>query len=138
MHSLLSGYRARTQFRHTTPNRLRLSARFGLRARLSQLSVTWKRSSSCDITIILSSCIRSLQSRGRPSTTDYNTLSIVVHHLSYLMLLQWVILEPSGPLENLAAVRFSSPVRVRSLRIFPTGARPFKQNEDIIACVCFS
>ena len=51
------------------------------------------------------------------------------------MLLQWVQLEPLGPLANLAAVRFSSPVRVRSLKIFPTGARPFNQQNDIIAYV---
>ncbi|EJD01547.1 uncharacterized protein FOMMEDRAFT_90409 [Fomitiporia mediterranea MF3/22] len=48
------------------------------------------------------------------------------------MLLQWVVLEPQGP-GNLASVRFSCPVRVYSLRIFPTGARPFKLQEDIVA-----
>ncbi|KAI5116623.1 hypothetical protein M0805_007794 [Coniferiporia weirii] len=49
------------------------------------------------------------------------------------MLLQWVVLEPLGPTQNLSAVRFSSPVRIRSLRIFPTGARPFKLQDDIVA-----
>ena len=51
-----------------------------------------------------------------------------------MVLLQWVVLEPQGP-GSIAAVRFSSPVRVRSLRIFPTGARPFKLQEDIVAFV---
>ncbi|KAL5530102.1 hypothetical protein ACEPAF_6359 [Sanghuangporus sanghuang] len=49
-----------------------------------------------------------------------------------MVLLQWVVLEPQGP-GSIAAVRFSSPVRVRSLRIFPTGAHPFKLKEDIVA-----
>ena len=46
------------------------------------------------------------------------------------MLLQWCTLEPSEK-GGLAAIRFSSPVRVRSIRIFPTGARPFSQCPDI-------
>lgn len=50
-----------------------------------------------------------------------------------MMLLQWMILEPSGPSKNLAAVRFSVPVQIRSLRIFPTGARPFKLLGDAVA-----
>ncbi|OBZ70476.1 hypothetical protein A0H81_09740 [Grifola frondosa] len=48
------------------------------------------------------------------------------------MLLQWCMLEPSGP-GNLAAIRFSSPVRVQSIRIFPTNAQPFAQQPGIVA-----
>ena len=50
------------------------------------------------------------------------------------MLLQWCTLEPSGD-GNLAAIRFSSPVRLRSIRIFPKDARPFAQREDVVRCV---
>lgn len=46
-------------------------------------------------------------------------------------LLQWCILEPYGP-SNLAAIRFASPVSVKSLVIFPTGARPFAQSPDVV------
>ncbi|KAI0797020.1 hypothetical protein C8Q75DRAFT_710409 [Abortiporus biennis] len=46
------------------------------------------------------------------------------------VLLQWCSLEPQGP-SNLAAIRFNSPVRVHSIIIYPSGARPFSQNEDI-------
>ncbi|CCM00431.1 uncharacterized protein FIBRA_02463 [Fibroporia radiculosa] len=48
------------------------------------------------------------------------------------MLLHWCTLEPSG-VGNLAAIRFSSPVRVQSIRIFPTGAQPFAQHPEIIS-----
>ncbi|KAA1473391.1 hypothetical protein DENSPDRAFT_902536 [Dentipellis sp. KUC8613] len=46
------------------------------------------------------------------------------------MLLQWCTLEPTGP-SSLAAIRFSSPVRVRSIRLFPKHAQPFAQHPDI-------
>ncbi|KAI6034597.1 hypothetical protein BKA83DRAFT_4192223 [Pisolithus microcarpus] len=48
------------------------------------------------------------------------------------MLLQWCNLTPYGT-SKLAAIRFASPCRVRSVRIFPTGARPFAAAPDIIA-----
>ncbi|TFK90885.1 hypothetical protein K466DRAFT_483964 [Polyporus arcularius HHB13444] len=47
-----------------------------------------------------------------------------------MMLLQWCTLEPSEK-DGLAAIRFSAPVRVQSIRIFPTNARPFAQCPDI-------
>ena len=50
------------------------------------------------------------------------------------MLLEWCTLEPSGS-SNLAAVRFNSPVRVKTIRIFPTGTQPFAQCPDVVACV---
>jgi hypothetical protein len=49
------------------------------------------------------------------------------------MLLEWCTLEPSGS-SNIAAIRFSSPVRVKSIRIFPTDFQPFAQCPDILAC----
>jgi len=48
------------------------------------------------------------------------------------MLLHWSTLNPAGP-SNIAALRFSSPVRVRSLSIFPKGARPFAQQPVIVS-----
>ncbi|THH33535.1 hypothetical protein EUX98_g698 [Antrodiella citrinella] len=48
------------------------------------------------------------------------------------MLLQWCVLEPHGP-GSLAAIRFSSPVRVQSISIFPTDSQPFAGNAEIIA-----
>ncbi|KAI0920982.1 hypothetical protein AcV7_002972 [Taiwanofungus camphoratus] len=48
------------------------------------------------------------------------------------MLLQWCALEPTGE-ANLAAIRFSSPVRVQSIKIFPANARPFAQHPEIIS-----
>ncbi|KZT05628.1 uncharacterized protein LAESUDRAFT_655713 [Laetiporus sulphureus 93-53] len=48
------------------------------------------------------------------------------------MLLQWCTVEPTGA-GNLAAIRFSSPVRVQSIKIFPTGMQPFAQHPDIIS-----
>jgi hypothetical protein len=48
------------------------------------------------------------------------------------MLLLWCTLQPAGP-SNIAAVRFNSPVRLRSLRIFPTDAPPFAQCPEILA-----
>jgi hypothetical protein len=53
------------------------------------------------------------------------------------MLLHWCTLKPSGP-SNLAAVRFTSPVRLHSIRIFPTNARPFAQCPEVIAYVALS
>jgi hypothetical protein len=48
------------------------------------------------------------------------------------MLLHWSTLHPAGP-SNLAALRFSSPVRVRSLRIFPKDAHPFVEQPEIVS-----
>ncbi|KAF8461826.1 hypothetical protein DFH94DRAFT_788963 [Russula ochroleuca] len=48
------------------------------------------------------------------------------------MLLHWCTLHPAGP-SNLAALRFSSPVRVRSLRIFPKDALPFAEQPEIVS-----
>ena len=53
-----------------------------------------------------------------------------------MALLHWSTLEPHLP-SNLAAVRFAAPIRVSSLRIFPSGARPFAQVSDIIALAAF-
>ncbi|PFH51340.1 hypothetical protein AMATHDRAFT_142962 [Amanita thiersii Skay4041] len=49
-----------------------------------------------------------------------------------MVLLHWSTLQPSSS-SNIAAVRFAAPVRVTSLRIFPTGAQPFAQHPHIIA-----
>ncbi|EGO02113.1 hypothetical protein SERLA73DRAFT_48373 [Serpula lacrymans var. lacrymans S7.3] len=49
-----------------------------------------------------------------------------------MRLLHWCTLEPAGP-SNLAAIRFSSPSRVQSIRIFPTNAIPFSQCPEVIA-----
>ncbi|KAF8638616.1 hypothetical protein AX17_002157 [Amanita inopinata Kibby_2008] len=48
-------------------------------------------------------------------------------------LLHWSTLQPS-PSSDIAAVRFAAPIRVSSLSIFPTGARPFSQSPEIVAC----
>ncbi|KAG1881402.1 hypothetical protein C8R48DRAFT_1862 [Suillus tomentosus] len=48
------------------------------------------------------------------------------------MLLQWCTLSPAGP-SKLSAIRFSSPSRVHSIKIFPTDVQPFDQCPDIIA-----
>lgn len=53
------------------------------------------------------------------------------------MLLQWCTLEPHGP-GNLAAIRFSSPVRIQSISIFPTDSQPFAGNSETVACVISS
>ncbi|RPD66817.1 hypothetical protein L226DRAFT_453413 [Lentinus tigrinus ALCF2SS1-7] len=49
-----------------------------------------------------------------------------------MVLLQWCTLEPSGK-GGLAAIRFSSPVHVKSIRIFPTDAKPFSQCPDVVS-----
>ena len=46
------------------------------------------------------------------------------------MLLHWATLQPQGP-SNLAAIRFSSPVIVHKLRIFPFGERLFENEPSI-------
>ncbi|CAL1700381.1 unnamed protein product [Somion occarium] len=47
-------------------------------------------------------------------------------------LLQWCTLEPQG-ISGLAAVRFPTPVRVQTISIFPTDARPFLLSPDVVA-----
>lgn len=49
-----------------------------------------------------------------------------------MVLLQWAVVEP---VHGMAAIRFVRPVRIESVRVFPTGARPFQQCEDVIAYV---
>ncbi|KAJ3516816.1 hypothetical protein NLJ89_g881 [Agrocybe chaxingu] len=48
-------------------------------------------------------------------------------------LLQWCELRPEGPSGDIAAVLFPQPVRVSSIRIFPTGAQPFSQSPTTVA-----
>ncbi|EKM59767.1 uncharacterized protein PHACADRAFT_170376 [Phanerochaete carnosa HHB-10118-sp] len=48
------------------------------------------------------------------------------------MLLHWCTLEPAGS-SNLAAIRFTSPVRIHSISIFPTDDKPFTQDPNIIS-----
>ncbi|KAG6331216.1 hypothetical protein ID866_7871 [Astraeus odoratus] len=48
------------------------------------------------------------------------------------MLLQWCNLTPYGS-SKLAAIRFASPCRVHSVKIFPTDARPFVAAPDVVA-----
>jgi len=50
-------------------------------------------------------------------------------------LLQWCHLQPQGPTSDIAAVLFPEPVRVSSLRVFPSGAQPFSQSPETIAYV---
>ena len=54
---------------------------------------------------------------------------------TFIMLLQWAILTPQGPKADLAAVIFAKPVQVSSIRIFPTGAKPFAKCSEIVAYV---
>lgn len=49
-------------------------------------------------------------------------------------LLHWCTVQPQGS-DPLAAVRFSAPVRISSIRIFPAGAHPFANAPDIVAYV---
>jgi hypothetical protein len=52
------------------------------------------------------------------------------------MLLHYCTLEPSS---DLAAIRFTSAVHVHSIRVFPTGARPFAGNTELTAyAACFA
>ncbi|KAF9266285.1 hypothetical protein L218DRAFT_897341 [Marasmius fiardii PR-910] len=49
-----------------------------------------------------------------------------------MKLLHWSTLSPQGP-SALSAIRFSSPLRVSLIRIFPSGAQPFDLCPDLIA-----
>jgi hypothetical protein len=61
-------------------------------------------------------------------------VTVTASTLLLAMLLHWSTLVPEGP-DGLAAIRFTGPVRIRSLSIFPTGARPFANSPDIVAYV---
>ncbi|KAF9534121.1 hypothetical protein CPB83DRAFT_902092 [Crepidotus variabilis] len=50
-----------------------------------------------------------------------------------MVLLQWCQLRPQGPIGNIAAVFFTKPVQVSSIRIFPTGGQPFIKAPEIVA-----
>ncbi|THV08220.1 hypothetical protein K435DRAFT_3799 [Dendrothele bispora CBS 962.96] len=49
-----------------------------------------------------------------------------------MKLLHWCTLEPQRP-SGLAAIRFTAPVRVSKIRVFPNGAQPFAQCPDVVA-----
>ncbi|KAG7097369.1 hypothetical protein E1B28_004719 [Marasmius oreades] len=49
-----------------------------------------------------------------------------------LKLLHWSTLSPQGP-SGLSAIRFSVPIRVSVIRIFPSGVQPFDLCPDVIA-----
>ncbi|KAI0751135.1 hypothetical protein C8Q80DRAFT_554820 [Daedaleopsis nitida] len=49
-----------------------------------------------------------------------------------MVLLQWCTLEPSEQ-GGLAAIRFSCPVRVQSIRIFPVDTKPFAQCPEVVS-----
>jgi len=56
---------------------------------------------------------------------------------SFLMkLLHWCTLQPKSS-SGLAAIRFTAPVRVSKIRVFPNGARPFVQCPDIVAYAAY-
>ncbi|KAJ3772145.1 hypothetical protein FB446DRAFT_64835 [Lentinula raphanica] len=48
-----------------------------------------------------------------------------------MKLLHWCTVVPEGP-SSLAAIRFAKPVRVKCIRIFPSGGKPFEQCPDIV------
>ncbi|PPR02660.1 hypothetical protein CVT24_002143 [Panaeolus cyanescens] len=50
-----------------------------------------------------------------------------------MKLLKWCQLSPEPEQNGLSAILFPSPVRIYSIRIFPTGSQPFAQAPDIIA-----
>lgn len=52
------------------------------------------------------------------------------------MLLHWCNLVPEGS-SSLSAIRFTEPVRVRCIRIFPSEAVPFSQIPEAIAYVVY-
>ncbi|KAF8076742.1 hypothetical protein FPV67DRAFT_1472518 [Lyophyllum atratum] len=47
-------------------------------------------------------------------------------------LLHWCTVKPEGH-SSLAAVRFTAPVRISSIRIFPAGAQPFANAPEVVA-----
>ncbi|KAF7352388.1 hypothetical protein MVEN_01203100 [Mycena venus] len=65
------------------------------------------------------------------SRNTYTTLS---RSLVLMVLLHWCTLVPEGE-SSLAAIRFTAPIRVSFIRVFPTGARPFAQHSpELVAC----
>ncbi|TFK25945.1 hypothetical protein FA15DRAFT_319512 [Coprinopsis marcescibilis] len=49
-----------------------------------------------------------------------------------MSLLHCASLSPQGP-SNLAAIRFSAPIRISFLRVYPKGSTPFQQAPDVVA-----
>ncbi|KAF4601365.1 hypothetical protein EYR38_006018 [Pleurotus pulmonarius] len=49
-----------------------------------------------------------------------------------MRLLHWSNLQPTGP-DNLAVIRFTQPIVVQSLRIYPKNATPFQKCPDVLA-----
>ncbi|KAJ6515411.1 hypothetical protein C8R45DRAFT_208402 [Mycena sanguinolenta] len=50
-----------------------------------------------------------------------------------MVLLHWCTLVPEGE-SNLAAIRFTAPIHVSFIRVFPKGAHPFPDSPDLVAC----
>ncbi|KAJ7098718.1 hypothetical protein B0H15DRAFT_821944 [Mycena belliarum] len=51
-----------------------------------------------------------------------------------MVLLHWCTLVPDEP-SGIAAIRFTAPIRVAFIRVFPTGTQPFAQHApDLVAC----
>lgn len=53
-----------------------------------------------------------------------------------MKLLHWCSLIPEGP-SSLAAIRFTKLVRVKCIRVFPKGAKPFELCPDIVRSVFY-
>ncbi|KAK7054072.1 hypothetical protein R3P38DRAFT_2854473 [Favolaschia claudopus] len=49
-----------------------------------------------------------------------------------MVLLHWCTLVPEGE-SRLAAIRFTAPIRVSFIRVFPTGSRPFAHSPEVVA-----
>ncbi|KAJ7771143.1 hypothetical protein DFH07DRAFT_1001581 [Mycena maculata] len=51
-----------------------------------------------------------------------------------MVLLHWCTLVPDGE-SGIAALRFTAPIRISFIRVFPTGTRPFEQHApELVAC----
>ncbi|KAJ7129251.1 hypothetical protein C8R44DRAFT_776275 [Mycena epipterygia] len=51
-----------------------------------------------------------------------------------MVLLHWCTLVPDGE-SGIAAIRFTAPIRVAFIRVFPTGTRPFPEHTpELVAC----
>ncbi|KAG5648761.1 hypothetical protein DXG03_000109 [Asterophora parasitica] len=51
-----------------------------------------------------------------------------------MRLVHWCTVAPEGH-SSLAAIRFAAPVRIQSIRVFPSGAQPFANAPDVVAYV---
>ncbi|KAK7062154.1 hypothetical protein R3P38DRAFT_2833730 [Favolaschia claudopus] len=49
-----------------------------------------------------------------------------------MVLLHWCTLVPEGE-SRLAAIRFTAPIRISFIRVFPTGSRPFAHSPEVVA-----